>query len=701
MHRSLIPFAVAAGLAAAAYGQTSDTPPATAKTPEVSETIQVTATRIPEEILDVPASITVIPGDELAERGATDLASALALAGGISIAPGGDGGPASSVPELMGLKEFDAFLLVVDGVPWGGAFNPALSTLDLTNVDRIEILRGSAPVLYGATSFVGVIHVIHRRPEKTPREARISAGSYGSGGGAVTSQLPGSETFHQALSAAFDRQGFKDDRTNFDRGHVLWSADGKTAGGSYQLGADFNGVRQEPASPHPRTGRVLTDLIPIDSNHNPSDARIDENRLDLRGTYEHPIAAGAWTTTLNLTRTDRDTTRGFLREEFDVPPGVSNADGFRQNFKGDDLYFDTHVALKPVESLSVVAGFDYLYGKGDAESNNFEYHVALDGSNAPSSGPIHIDERPRFVDTRNFAGLYVQTLWTPAPRWKIDAGLRLNDTEEKQEGEVDTEDGVERTTDKRTFTRLSGSAGASFLAWGSGTDAVWLYANYTDAFKPAAVDFGPEAEGEILDPETAQTVEVGVKGSHRDGVLTWQASVFQMDFDNLVVPVTVNGLPSIENAGQERFEGFELEGRWRIAEDLTLEGSYADHSAKFRDYVRDFDGVPTQLRGNRLEMSPEQLAALGLTYAPRRGFIGYGLVNFVGDRYLDKRNRALAGSYTTCAAGFGYRFERGEARIDGTNLSDERPPIAESELGDAQYYLLPARAVKATLTWRF
>jgi TonB family protein len=56
--------------------------------------------------------------------GARDLRSALSSAIGVEIAPGGDSGPASSVPDFWGLKEFDAFLLVVDGVPWGGAFNP-------------------------------------------------------------------------------------------------------------------------------------------------------------------------------------------------------------------------------------------------------------------------------------------------------------------------------------------------------------------------------------------------------------------------------------------------------------------------------------------------------------------------------------------------------------------------------------------------
>jgi outer membrane cobalamin receptor len=52
----------------------------------------------------------------------------------------------------------------VDGVPWGGAFNPALSTLDLRDVDHIEVQRGPAPVMYGATSFVGVIQVVRRAP---------------------------------------------------------------------------------------------------------------------------------------------------------------------------------------------------------------------------------------------------------------------------------------------------------------------------------------------------------------------------------------------------------------------------------------------------------------------------------------------------------------------------------------------------------
>src|SRR5207247_5738720 len=124
----------------------------------------------------VPAMVTVLAGEELRARVATDLRDALSSVAGVDVAPGGDNGPASSVPEFWGLKEFDAFLLVSDDVPWGGAFNPALTSLSLEDVDHVEILRGPAPVTHGATSFVGVLHVMPRPPADRPREASATIG---------------------------------------------------------------------------------------------------------------------------------------------------------------------------------------------------------------------------------------------------------------------------------------------------------------------------------------------------------------------------------------------------------------------------------------------------------------------------------------------------------------------------------------------
>ena len=114
--------------------------------------IQITATRMAEPVDQVPASVTVIEGSELRARGVTDLRTALSLVAGVEAPPSGDTGPAGAVPSFWGLHEFDAFLLVVDGVPWGGAFNPSIPTLNLNNVERIEVLKGPAPVFLSLAS---------------------------------------------------------------------------------------------------------------------------------------------------------------------------------------------------------------------------------------------------------------------------------------------------------------------------------------------------------------------------------------------------------------------------------------------------------------------------------------------------------------------------------------------------------------------
>ncbi|MEP7306159.1 MAG: TonB-dependent receptor plug domain-containing protein [Acidobacteriota bacterium] len=74
-------------------------------------TVQVTATRFGEPIQEVPGAVSAITGEEMRARGATDLRTALALLGGVSVAPGGDAGPASAVPGLLGVREVDDLLL--------------------------------------------------------------------------------------------------------------------------------------------------------------------------------------------------------------------------------------------------------------------------------------------------------------------------------------------------------------------------------------------------------------------------------------------------------------------------------------------------------------------------------------------------------------------------------------------------------------
>jgi len=177
--------------------------------------------------------------------------------------------------------------------------------------------------------------------------------------------------------------------------------------------------------------------------------------------------------------------------------------------------------------------------------------------------------------------------------------------------------------------------------------------------------------------------------------------VFRMNFHNLVVSQEIDGLPALTNAGNEKFNGAETEARWNFGDGMSLVGTYAYHDARFADYVQDFDGVATQLDGKLLEMSPQHLASAGFMFTPPQGFRAYIVADYVGKRWLNKRNTALADDYTTFDAGFGYAWDQWELRADGYNLSDRRDPVSESELGEGSYYLMSGRMYWLTARYTF
>lgn len=137
--------------------------PAAAQT-ALPDTI-VTATRIPTELERVPASITVITRRDIEERGFQTLAEALQAVPGLRVAPSGGIGQQASV-FLRG-NTSRSTLVLLDGVPVNdpsepnGAFNFGNETL--FDVERIEVLRGPASSLYGASALGGVINLVTRR----------------------------------------------------------------------------------------------------------------------------------------------------------------------------------------------------------------------------------------------------------------------------------------------------------------------------------------------------------------------------------------------------------------------------------------------------------------------------------------------------------------------------------------------------------
>jgi iron complex outermembrane recepter protein len=667
--------------------------------------VQVTATRLPESTVDIPESMTILQGVDLRERGATDLRTALAGVTGVDAPAGGDSGPAASVPSFWGLHEFDAFLLVVDGIPWGGAFNPALATLDLNDVERIEILKGAAPVMYGATSFVGVIHVIRYPAGESANEARFAARSRSGGAADVSTTLPTVGDFRQSLVLGADRNRLTGRDQGADRAHVLYRGAVPVAGGAATVDAEYTSQTQNPTSPVVRTASGLTSLTPLDANFNPADAAIVEHRSRLTLGFSHALGAGQWDTRLSYTRSTVHDVRGFVRPELAIGEDGNNADGFNQDRTIDDAWFDSFVALPLAPTMELTTGVDWLFGRGVQQSRNFAYVAALDGSAVPPpSSSQHIDEINGLDNRRSFGGVYSQLRWTASERITVLAGLRLNRTEERQVStHVDTIDAANNADafDTRMTTRLSGATGVTALLWGGAPDRGdgRLFVNYRNTFKPAAVDFGPDVNANILMPETADGFEAGLRGSAPGGRLEWELALFTLDFNNLVVHTTdAGGAPVLANAGREKFRGAEGELRWRPGAELLVTVAYSYHDTRFGNTLATEGDATVQLDGHQLELSPHNLASAGVLYAPGQGLRGGIQLAYIGRRFLDRLNTVPIGGYTTVDAEAGYRVGRYTLRLIGRNLTDRRDPVTGSEFGDESYYLMPARQVELALT---
>jgi len=146
--------------------------------------IVVTATRTERGIYDLPAGIQILDSDQLRLMNATTLDQALRIALGVDIQGGGFPGESVKL-NMRGLStgyQCDRVLVLLDGRRLNDAFqgNVDLAVYPMSNVERIEILRGPASALYGSNAEGGVINIITRRGGERPgADITAIAGSHG------------------------------------------------------------------------------------------------------------------------------------------------------------------------------------------------------------------------------------------------------------------------------------------------------------------------------------------------------------------------------------------------------------------------------------------------------------------------------------------------------------------------------------------
>jgi vitamin B12 transporter len=170
--------------------------------------VTVTATRVSTLLPDVPAGVTVITAAEMQTRGYTTLVQALTAVPGLGVVQtGGPGGQASVF--IRGTNSEDV-LVLLDGVPVNdpsdpnGAFN--FGDYTLSDIERIEIVRGPMSGLYGSNAIGGVINIITLQGAGAPKVSITAAGGYPAQGQGSATISGSTGKFDYALSGAVNQQ---------------------------------------------------------------------------------------------------------------------------------------------------------------------------------------------------------------------------------------------------------------------------------------------------------------------------------------------------------------------------------------------------------------------------------------------------------------------------------------------------------------
>lgn len=188
------------------------------------DTVVTTGTRTAKSLHDSPVAVEIISSNELKMVTSGTLAQAMEYIPGISVTRSAKHGYNVS---MMGFDS-DKVLVLVDGQRLISPTNDGvdLDQISANNIDRIEVIRGPASVLYGSSAMGGVINIITKQIDGNQTRFSYEVGSYGG------NELDG-ESQHVSLSQSLDSGDLKSrfnlqylDDPGFDYDEETESADG-------------------------------------------------------------------------------------------------------------------------------------------------------------------------------------------------------------------------------------------------------------------------------------------------------------------------------------------------------------------------------------------------------------------------------------------------------------------------------------------
>ena len=732
----------------------------------LEDIIIVTARRRQESLQVAPVSVVALSGKDLEARSVTNLRSLQNFVPNLTFAPSQNVGEAGANVFIRGIGQEDfgvgaeaGVAVYVDGVYLPRAFG---LLMNLTDVARIEVLRGPQGTLYGKDAIGGAINLISTMP--SPDRERTASVIIGQASRAemraVINEPISRRLFARLAATVVNRGGYLQrlsppvspaliervsgepldlgpeggDRGQGARLQLRWLA-------SDTLTADFSidGSRKRD-----RQGAIHVDLI---------DPRFGIfpviNSLIGQGKLPGPQITGAMAPD-DLLKSYAGN-RNFTRQDF---WGVSTVltrklgnqslkfiaayRGMRSHIGTDDdgLYFDIVGSdLRAIQSqysaelqLSGTAGA-LTYSAGtyafDEKSKLPPFKPVLDilftcgCFYRPDSQPVFTID-PRRLRSASYAG-YGQGNYKLTRELSVTLGARLTHERKTLDGASYFLDGNLQPTNtllatghaKDSWNSFTYRAGLEYRA----NSRFMAYGSIARGFKSGGFNVRGDTDLPNMGftpfaPETALTYEVGVRSEWLDRRLRINGTIFHTAYDDIQLreQTIVAGQPTtlIENAARARIRGAELELTALVASDFTLQAAYGHLSPRYLDVGR----VPRLTLGSRFQRTPSDTLSVSMN---KRIRLRTGTIELHGDfSYRSKEQfQITAAPNDQDGYGlFGGRIEYLEpdelwsVALFGTNLLDRRYRTAGrgtliNQVGFAYSSVGPPREIGLQVRSRF
>lgn len=534
---------------------------------------QLNSTRMPLTLMETPQSISVLTSESLAARQVTTLGQALELSAGVTQFSGN--GPFAGQPSfgfnqttIRGIQIDDIYDFRQDGFINGSYF----ALPDLAIYERIEVIKGPNSMLFGRGSPGGIINRITKKPEKVARgEIGVDIGSFDTYrmDVDVTGQVVTSPSIQGRLVAAYE------DAETFVRGP-------KTETTVLAPSANFDlspttrllltGLYQSQDI-IPNTGLPL--LVDGDNFEAPDINRRQYNGVVTRDPYTWKIEsfsaqleqafADRWLATLRLNKTSIDTpiavdayaySYGGVEPDGDVTVTANEFNIDRDVWSGE---------LQVAGQVDVL-GRDATVGAG-VDWNENEYSRRGAYAYAPELGNIYTNTFP-LPDRDNLSpgfatqskpvstGAFAQARVPLTDRLAVLLGARYDNVDYNTIPYYPLL-GDEPPREKGNVDKVTGRVGATYEL----APDMMIYSLYSQSFSPE-LD-ATDANGKLLEPQTGELYEVGLKKEWFDGRLGLSTAVYRIDRENIATSVPDNpndDIPPYSIAsGLQRSDGYEVE----------------------------------------------------------------------------------------------------------------------------------------------